>query len=523
MMAIMAAISVAFAVTMGNLGRIMLFGNVKASSANTGKTITVTIPRGTVYDRKMVPLTNAAQRTLAVVPPTAEAVSAVSSQLDSASAKAALERLKAGNPVLIEVPHNFKCEDAEIFSVAIRYSHDQLAAHVLGYLNGEGTGITGIEKAYDELLSACEPLEVTYTVDAVGRPLSGVEPQISGDAQSDNGIILTLDSRIQRIVESVAGEKIEKGAVVVMESSTGKLLASCSLPSYSPLDLTGALESDSALVDRTLATYNVGSVFKLCVAAAALKNDILTFKTANCTGNITIGENIFNCHLLTGHGRLDMTTALAQSCNCYFIELGRAVGANKIYDMCVRLGFNRAYQLAEGMSAMSGILPDLTKLNEQPAALANFSFGQGDLMLTPLHVATMVAAIANGGNHVTPSLVSGTISNGKVNLIKTPQTYRVMSEAQASALSQMMKEVMSTGTGKNSMPANSQGGGKTATAETGWVINSVAIKQSWFAGFYPDNGKYTIVVLRENGRSGAVDCAPVYKEIVDMLSELGLD
>ena len=523
MIAIMVALTVAFGVVTGNLSRIMLFKSVEASSAKTGKTITVTTARGTVYDRKMVPLTNAAQRTLAVVPPTAQAVSAVSSQLDSASAAAALQRLKAGSPVLIEVPHNFKCEDAEIFPVAIRYSHDQLAAHVLGYLNGEGKGVTGIEKAYDGLLGASEPLKVTYTVDAIGRPLSGVEPQISSQAESDNGIILTLDSRIQRIVESVASEKIEKGAVVIMESSTGKLLASCSLPSYSPLDLTSALESDSALVDRTLATYNVGSVFKLCVAAAALKNDITAFKTADCTGNITLGENIFNCHLLTGHGRLDMTTALAQSCNCYFIELGRAVGADKIYDMCVRLGFNRAYQLAEGMNASAGALPKRTQLNEQPAALANFSFGQGDLMLTPLHVATMVAAIANGGKHVTPSLVSGTISNGNVNLIKAPQTYRVMTEAQALALRQMMKEVLSSGTGKHSMPANSQGGGKTATAETGWVINSVAIKQSWFAGFYPDNGKYTIVVLRENGQSGAVDCAPVYKKIVDMMSEAGLD
>ncbi len=523
MISITVAITVMFALVTGNLSRIMLSGNVQASSAQTGKTITVTTPRGTIYDRKMVPLTNATYRTLAVVPPTTEAVAAVSSQLDTSSAEAALEQLKSGSPVLIEVPQDFACEDAEIFSVAIRYSSDQLASHILGYLNGEGQGVTGIEKAYDELLGSSQSLEVTYTVDAVGRPLSGVEPQISGEDRSDDGIILTIDSRIQRIVESAAGESIEKGAVIVMESSTGKLLASCSLPDYSPLDLTAALESDSALVDRTLSAYNVGSVFKLCVACAALKDGVTALRTAECAGNITIGNNVFNCHLLTGHGRIDMTTALAQSCNCYFIELGRTVGADKIYDMCVRLGFNRAYQLAEGMSASAGTLPRLSTLNEQPAALANFSFGQGDLMLTPLHVATMVAAIANGGNQVTPSLVEGTISDGSVNLIKTPQTYRVMTETQATALQQMMKEVLKSGTGKASLPSSGEGGGKTATAETGWVVDSVAIKQSWFAGFYPDNGKYTIVVLRENGRSGAVDCAPVYKKIVDMMSEMGID
>lgn len=524
MLAIMMVISLMFVTVSGRLCYLMAGPNtLAAATAQTSKTITVTVPRGTIYDCRMVPLTNTQTRTVAVIPPTVAAVAAVTEQLSGEAAKAALERLQAGNPVLTEVPSDFTCPDAEIYTVPVRYSSKQTAAHTIGYLDGEGRGVTGIEYAFEDLLGGKEPLRVTYAVDAVGRPLSGVKPTVTGTARVQSGVVLTLDSRVQRIVETAASESIDKGAVLVMESATGKLLAACSLPDYSPLDVASSLEAENApLVNRVLSSYNIGSVFKICVAAAALKNGTTTLRTATCTGSVLVGSNRFHCHLLTGHGTVDMTQALAQSCNCYFIELGLSTGAQAIYDMCVRMGFNRAYSLAASMTAASGTLPSLSVLKSQPAALANLSFGQGDLMLTPLHVATMVAAVANGGYLVTPSLVEGTTDGETVQRVSPSQPVRVLSEQNAELLRQMMCQVVEGGTGRAAQPESGGAGGKTATAETGWVIDETAIKQAWFAGFYPADGTYTIVVLCENGNGGAADCAPVFKKIADAMAQAGL-
>ena len=525
MLVIMLVLTLMFVGVTGRLSFLMLGENMlAAASAQTSKTVTVTLPRGTVYDCNMVPLTNAQTRTLAVIPPSVDAVAAVTEQLSGQAAQAALESLQSGNPVLVEVPSDFLCADAEIYTVPVRYSENQIAAHVIGYLDGEGRAVTGIEYAYDGLLGGKEPLKVTYTVDAVGRPLSGVEPTVVGTPRARGGVVLTLDSRVQRIVERVASETIEKGAVIVMESATGRLLASCSLPTYSPYSVSEVLNDASApLVNRVLSSYNIGSVFKICVAAAALKGGTTTMFTSNCTGETPIGSNLFHCHLLTGHGMIGMPEALAKSCNCYFIDLGINTGAEAIYDMCVRMGFNRAYSLAKSLTATAGTLPSLTELKTRPAALANLSFGQGDLMMTPLHVATMVAAVANGGYLVTPSIVEGTTDGEKIDRLEPAEPLRVLSQRDAELLRQMMCGVVEQGTGKAAKPEQYGAGGKTATAETGWVVDSKLIKQAWFAGFYPeDSGKYTIVVLRENGEGGAVDCAPVFKKIADAMAQVGL-
>ncbi len=521
MLAVIISIVIMFLTALGKLCFLMLSPPEVAASQYGGKTITITVPRGTIYDCNMTPLTNSQTRTVAVVTPTAAAAAAVTEQL-GANASSALAKLRSGGPVLLEVPASFECDDAVKYTVDVRYAANQTCAHIIGYLDSSGNGVTGIESAYNDLLGSQQPLSVTYRVDALGRALTGVEPELSGSAKATSGVVLTIDARLQRLAQAAAESRIEKGAALIMESATGKILASVSLPDYSPLDVGAALESnDSSLVNRALSAYNVGSVFKLCVAASALKSGISAFRTDNCTGNTLIGDNTFNCHLHTGHDRLDMTQALAKSCNVYFIGLGQTVGANALYDMCVRFGFNRAYSLAPGLNADAGTLPSTATLRTQPAALANFSFGQGELMLTPLHIATMVSSIANGGMLVTPSVVSATVEDGKSTPIPLIEPRRVLSKTDASVLRQMMLEVVESGTGTAAKPESSSAGGKTATAETGWKVDGRLITQAWFAGFYPENGKYTIVVVREDGTSGAADCAPVFKQIADSMAKLG--
>ena len=523
MVAVMVAITVMLAGVGGRLARLMIGSERTAqAAAQTGKTVTVARPRGGFYDRSGLPLTDGQTRTVAVLPPTVAAVAAVTEQLRGEAAAAALDKLKGNAPAVVEVPSDFTCADALLFTLPVRYAARQPAAHLLGYLDGGGHGVTGLEAAFDGLLSDQPPLTVTYTVDALGRPLSGLAAEVSGSPTASSGVLLTLDSRLQQLAERAA-DALETGALLVMESATGNLLAACSRPTYSPLDVEGTLAAPNApLVDRTRSAYNVGSVFKLCVAAAALTAGVSPTRTATCTGATPVGERLFHCHRKSGHGTLTMAAALADSCNCYFIDLGLSLGGQAILDLCVRLGFNRAYALADGLSAPAGTLPSAATLASQPAALANFSFGQGELLLTPLHVAVMVAALANGGLLVTPNLVAGTLAGGVRQTRETAQPRRVLTEETAAALRDMMFGVVEAGTGRAARPESGRAGGKTATAETGWVVDGRAIQQAWFAGFWPEDGRYTIVVLREDGSGGAADCAPVFKALVDAMAQEGL-
>ena len=314
MTAVMTSIMLMFAAATGKLATVMTGALPTAGNGST-KTVTVFTPRGTIYDRNLLPMTNAQTRTVAVIEPTAAAVAAVSGQLGD-NAAAALEKLRSGSPAAIEVPSDFECGDCLKYTVPLRYGEGRLASHVIGYVDALGAGVTGIEYAFDDVLGQNEPLKVTYRVDAVGRPLAGVAPEVSGSAEATAGVALTIDTQVQRLVGSAAKDRLDKGAVIVMESATGRLLALASFPDYSPTAVGEALNDENApLVNRALSLYNVGSVFKPAVAAAALKSGISADFTDTCSGSVDVSGKVFNCHLHSGHGTLNMEQALAQSCN----------------------------------------------------------------------------------------------------------------------------------------------------------------------------------------------------------------
>lgn len=516
MLAVTIAITLMLAVSSYRVGSITL-GLAKTVSTNSSSyTLTVATPRGTIYDCNMNKITNTASKRVAVLIPTTDTVADVTNQLGE-DAKDLLDRLKSGKPIVAEVPVDFVCKDAKIFTVDSGVPNDCLAPHLVGYLDSEGKGVTGIQRAYQSLLGDAPNLKVTYTIDATGRALSGIEPKIEGEPRVEKGIVLTLDARVQRIVQS-QNDSLQKGAVIVMESKTGKIRGLASFPDFSP-DKVGEVlnSSEGALINRALSLYNVGSVFKPCVALTALSVGISDDLNHSCVGYSLVGKNRFNCNALNGHGTLNMTDAMAQSCNCYFIELGKRVGATDLYNTCIRLGFNRAYSLCDGVGASSGVLPSVSILSSQPAALANFSFGQGDLMLTPLHIAVMVSAVSNGGYLVTPTVVEGITDGTNIDSVNQAQPRKVLDFDICERVAQMMVAVVEKGTGKSAQTDFGVAGGKTATAETGWLIDGKTVTQSWFAGFC--NG-YTVVVLCEDGVSGSADCAPVFKKVCDMLAEI---
>ena len=492
--------------------------DVQAANNGSGYKLEISRGRGTIYDCNLAPITNDSIEYVALVPPTPQAIMEISEQLDAETAQNVLERLKSGNPVTTVVSSGFLSEGCTVVKTFKRYSSTQPAVHIIGYVSSDNTGTAGIEKAYEDILSRPSALTATYRTDAKGNILSGTEPEIDYSGYNlSAGVALTIDKGLQEAVELAASRYLNAGAVVVLDISTGKIRAMCSLPEFDQYNVAQSLEDKSSpLINRALLNYNVGSVYKLVVAAAALEHGVSPETMFSCSGSYTVGNKTFHC--LGEHGAINMETALEVSCNIYFIQLARSFAPESILGMSRSAGFERSMYLCPGISSDAGLLPSLEVLNTQPAALANLSFGQGDLMLTPLHMAGFISAIASGGYYREPSLIEGLVDDkgNLYNASATPAPAKILSSSTARTLSEFMINTVESGTGTAAKPEKGGAGGKTATAETGWVKDGREVYQTWFTGFFPaENPQYTVVVLAEDGASGSRTSAPVFKLIAD--------
>lgn len=524
---------ISFLIILGLLGGLMLriyylsgqqFS--QAAERQAGLTVTVANIRGTIYDCHLRPLVNSGTEFRAVATPSPQAIAALSECLDKESLKELTSRLQAGRPV-VSVINALPSPTPElsVYEIPSRYTGDLIAPHVVGYMDGDGIkGATGAELVFDELLAGCSgKLSVNFAVDAVGKPLQGIEPVVTNTLDNAKaGVALTIDKDIQIIAESVAKENLKKGAVVIMEPDTGRILALVSLPDFQPASLHQALESkDSPLINRALSNYNCGSVFKIVTAAAALEKGIPITTRFECTGSHSIGDVKFHCHNRLGHGTLGMLDAFAQSCNPYFIRLALQAGGQQLYDMSTALGFDRPIILAEGWKTARAVLPSDTEL-ASPAAVGNLAFGQGSLMASPVHIAQLVSSVVNRGNIIRPTLLRGTVDSRGVLTEQAPAPVQtVFSEATADKLRQMMIYAVENGTGTHGAPSIGGAGGKTGTAQTGWVVDGEAVVQGWYAGFYPaEKPEYVIVVLAEDYESSGGMPATTFRQICDELSML---
>ncbi len=504
-------------------------GNDLAEAAGRQSTYTLVVdrPRGKIIDCKGDYFTQCEEAYVAAVAPCNEALYALRDVLPEKDLEALMFKMSQGWPFLLRVPSpQFYAEEIEVFTVKERYLQQPVAPHVIGYLDGGGAkGVAGIEKAYDEWLSqGGRALTITYKVDALGRPLVGVEPEVRDEtAGYKKGVQLTLDIDIQRICEEAAKKYLTAGAVVVMSVPDGELKAVVSLPDFSPRDVGSSLNSEnSPLINRAFTQYNLGSVFKIAVAAAALEDNVLPSYQFNCTGGITVDGHYFRCHKRDGHGVVDMEKAFSESCNPYFISIAQKVGYEKLLTMAQNLGFGVYSELAPGMKTDSGLLPSV-KVLRSPVGLSNFAFGQGEFMATPVQVAAMVTAVASGGEVPRPRLVQALIDEDgtAIDAYDAVPPYRAISRYTADTIKHFMMFAVEQGTGKLAKPAFGGAGGKTATAETGWKKDGRDVYQAWFAGFYPaEEPKFSIVVLAEDGKSGSVSCAPVFRDIADGLCRL---
>lgn len=503
----------------------------EAASTQTAFLLDVAQTRGIIYDCNLKPLVSTEKRVVAAVQPSPEAAIALSEAAGKDGEEISYDP-EAQVPYLLQLKEEtLYAKGIEMFEIDNRYAEEQLAPHIIGYLNPDKTsGSAGIELAYDEILTQhAGALRLRYTMDALGNTMQVEAPEIIQDNYRDSGgVVLTLDAEIQKAAEK-AMASVEKGAAVVMDVNTGDIKASVSVPAYNPNDLASSLKDpDSPFVNRVFSQYNVGSTFKLITAAAALENGFGRYTPYVCEGYEDVKGQIFYCHWRSGHGELDMERAIKVSCNPYFIHLGQIAGGGRITALARAIGFSRATRFSDDLVTSNGTLPSESEL-ENPAALANLSFGQGSLTATPIQVAQMICAVANGGYAVQPRLTEGFTDDGQTIYEHTPvyAKNQVFSARTAEILQEYLVANVQDGSGKLAKPSRGMAGGKTASAQTGIYLTpgdeDSEIVHAWFAGFYPEKTpKYAIVVIVEGGNSGSDVAAPIFKQIADgiWLSEL---
>ena len=498
-------------------------GYLEAAGNQSQYTLTIEKSRGFIYDCGLVPLVNREAKTVYAISPSERNLVAVLESVKVSRRKATAQLMESGKPFLLLSDYALSAEGVVPLSVYERYSENQLLPHIIGYLSG-GKGVSGVEYAREEALSAHgTSYRLTYRVNGLGQVISGVQPEMISPREEDYGVVLTIDSRLQQIVQEVGSRYLKKGAVVIMDPYTGDLKAVASFPAYSLDTLTEDLadEENTPMINRAFYPYSVGSTFKVVTAAAALEQGYSISESYECLGSIDIGGQIFRCHQRSGHGELDMLDAMVESCNPYYIHLGSEVGREAMLSMAKSMGFGEGIVFGEGLKAMAGTLPSLSDL-KNPAELANFSFGQGLLTATPIQLAVMMSAVCNGGNRVSPRLFLGEYQDGSLSRYPLSSQQRVISAYTAAQLQTYLIYAVMVKEGQNSLPQTVTAGGKTATAQTGkYDSQGNEYEHGWFAGFFPAaQPEYVVVVLAENGGGGNSSASPVFAAIADEIMAL---
>ena len=499
---------------------------LEAAAQQKKYNLTISKTRGAIYDCNYTPMADTRQETVYAVMPSAENLLPVLEAVPVSRRTAVSEQFRTGKPFLLRDAEGLDTPGVEEYSVPIRTDSPQLAPHIIGYLDDAGHGVTGIEKSYDEYLASFEEeTQAVYQLDGLGRGISGLSPEIREAAPVKAGVVLSIDANIQKIVENAGSKGLEKGAIVVMDPYTGEIKAMASFPSYRPDNLAQAVtdSENTPLINRALLPYSVGSTFKVVTASAALEQELPLDQVYECTGQINVSGQIFRCHRRSGHGEVDMVDAMMKSCNPYFIQLGLKIGGTSLLEMAKRFGFGETLPLAQGISGSAGTLPGETDL-QNPAEVANLSFGQGLLTASPLQVTRMMAAAANGGVLVQPRLVLGTTPDGQtLERDADVPSRQILSPEIAAQIQAFLIHCVMVEEEQHALPGNVSAGGKTATAQTGrFDENGDELEHGWFSGFFPaENPRYVVTVLAENSGFGNDTAAPVFAEIAEEISARG--
>ncbi|MGI5839036.1 MAG: peptidoglycan D,D-transpeptidase FtsI family protein [bacterium] len=405
-----------------------------------------------------------------------------------------------------------------ILPETVRYGPGALARHTVGYVSrADNIGVAGLEKEYDACLRSAGVERVMALLDGNKNLIlpGGYRWQPNEREEKGKDIYLTLDAGIQSIVEAVMERRVAKGAVAVVQADTGEILALASRPNFDQNDLAAYLTAaDAPLLNRVVNGYPPGSVFKYVVAAAALEEgSVHPEEKFICPGYTLVNGRRFQCHKWEegGHGELTFAEAFAASCNSVFIEVGQRLSGDTLRRYAAIFGCGQ--KTGSGIGEEDPGLVDPRPIL-YPGDIANLSIGQGSLLVTPLQVARILAAVVNDGLMLPLRLVRRA---GQLTTVPAAAGTRIMSADTARTLREMSFLTTTTGTGRAAFVPELGSAGKTGSAETGrYQPDGKSILHVWFAGYAPaDDPEIVVVVLVEDGVSGSETAAPVFREIIE--------
>ena len=413
------------------------------------------------------------------------------------------------------------------------YTYNEVLCQVLGFTSNDGTGLSGIEKYYENILGG-ENGEISYTTDIVG-----IETEISvvvySEARDGDEIRLTIDIDVQLSAEKAVREAyVSSGAksvsCIVLDPQNFDILAMANCPSYDlndvPRDDTetlNALSRNSTVCD----IYEPGSTFKVVTAAANIEEYLRGNKNAysnsfifNGSRTRTVDGTKIKCwsdHSNGKHSNQTLADALNNSCNPCFTDMALSLGTETFYNYLTSFGFGNVTGLDYGGEALGMLIPQSLVRN---CDLARIGFGQ-TIAVTGIQLACAVASAVNGGNYYTPHLLKAVVTgNGKIENFKPVLKYNPVSSQASSILASMLEGVVTEGSGKKAYIEGYKVGGKTGTAqkyEDGHIASGKYV--SSFVGFFPsDKPQYLALIIVDEPQGtyyGSAVAAPIAKEIFE--------
>lgn len=428
--------------------------------------------------------------------------------------------------------YRYAHQTAHLLGYLGEVSEEELAREGAGYRPGELVGRKGLERIYEGVLRGIQGEQVVV-VDSRGRV---IEEYARQPARPGEDLHLELDLRLQQEASRLLEGKV--GAIVALDPADGAIRAMASSPSFDPNLFAHGISSrdwrrlvenpDSPLQNRAAQnTYPPGSVFKLAMAAAALQSGVLDpSETVYCRGYSVIYDHRYRCWKRSGHGRVDLEAAIAESCNVYFHQLGKRLEIDEIARFARRLGLG----ITTGVDLAgerSGLVPDSAWSHERrgtpwyPGETISVATGQGPLQVTPLQIAVLAAAFANGGKKVHPHLAAGMP-------IPEPRDLEIAPDV-LDAVRRGMWAVVNdrAGSGRTARLddprlreieiAGKTGTAQVVTQET-WTKNEELPPElrdhAWFASFAPyDDPELVVVVFVEHGGGGSTAAAPLARAL----------
>ncbi len=557
------------------------------SRGNRVRLIPVTAPRGRILDRRGVPVvTSRMAFSVSIVPQDVPDIEetieklAIVLEMTPEDIRRKLQaprrpfepvRIKTDvDPVIVTTVGERRTDlpGVVIEELPVRnYIYGDFASHLLGYMRevdaaeievyrsrgyrpGDLIGKVGVERAFEEYLRGVDGGE-QVEVNSLSQPIKvlGSLPPVSG-----NDLVLTIDRDVQLAAEKALASELETlarspqtrnakaGAVLAIDPRTGEILAMVSEPSYDPNMFVGELGPDelrflssspSPQPNRAVShTYPPGSTFKaITVLAAAERGKVTGEDTFMCTGRDPVsGKVCWTAERGRTHGKQDLITGIANSCNIVFYELGRRVGIDDLAAFAREFGLGRSTGIALFPQDPPGLVPDRSwksltyKGYDQrwyPDETLDVAIGQGALLTTPLQLANVYAAVAAGGTLYRPTVVRAVLApDGRVIREFAPEVAaRIdVSEDALAVLKRGLARVVSEGTAA----AAFAGFPVPAAGKTGTAQNPAGDSHAWFAGFAPvDSPEIVVLVLVEHGTSGALAAAPVARKVMEAYFGIG--